>query len=86
MLQWSDAIFHYRMYIHVRVVAGAKKELFEQVSEDHFEAAVREVAERNLANRRVVALVAEHFGVPAGKVRIIHGHHSPAKLLSVDTA
>lgn len=74
------------MYIHVRVVAGAKKELFEQVSKDHFDATVREEAERNLANRRVVALVAGHFGVPVGKVRIVHGHHSTAKLLSVDTA
>lgn len=72
------------MYIHVRVQAGAKREEVTEKSPDHFLMAVREPAERNLANVRVVELVAERYGVPVGKVRIINGHHSPSKLLSVD--
>ena len=51
---------------------------------DHFEISVREAAERNLANGRVLELVARHFKLPVGKVRIISGHHSPSKILSVD--
>ena len=48
------------------------------------EVAVKEKAERNLANRRVIELVAKHLKVPAGKIRIISGHHSPSKMLSID--
>ena len=71
------------MYIKVRVFAGAKKEEFKKISNTHFEAKVREKAERNMANRRVVELTRKHFGT-AGDVRIINGHHSPSKILSVD--
>lgn len=72
------------MYIKVRVQAGAKKELFDKQSTDHFIIAVKEKAERNMANRRVVELIARHFDIPIGKVRIVSGHHSPSKILSVD--
>lgn len=71
------------MYIRVRVAAGAKKESFEQVSEDSFLVSVKEPAEQNLANRRVLELVAEHFGASPRQIRIISGHHSPGKILSV---
>ena len=72
-----------RMYVKVRVLAGAKTEKFEAVSKDHFKIAVKEPAKQNLANRRVVELVAMHFKVPAGQVRLISGHHSPSKILSI---
>jgi uncharacterized protein YggU (UPF0235/DUF167 family) len=73
------------MYVKVRARAGAKAESFRQESDTHFAIAVREKAERNEANSRVIALIAEHFRLPPGKVRIVNGHHSPSKLLSVDT-
>ena len=72
------------MYIHVKVKAGMKKESFKQKSEDHFEISVREEAERNMANTRVLEIVAEHFKVFKNKVRIVNGHHSPSKLLIVE--
>ena len=71
------------MYIKVRVFAGSKKEEFKKISEAHFEAKVKEKAERNMANRKVVELVRRHFDT-VGDVRIINGHHSPSKILSVD--
>ena len=71
-------------YIHVKVFAGARKESFKQKSEDHFIVSVREKAERNLANIRVLELIASHFKVPATKVRIINGHKHPSKLLVID--
>ena len=71
------------MYVKARVTAGAKREEFSQESETHFSIAVREKAERNEANARVRELVALHFGVPAGKVRIVNGHQSPSKLIDV---
>ncbi len=71
-------------YIHVKVVAGAKKESFVEKIEDHFNVAVREKAERNVANVRVLELVAEHFGVAVKKVRIVNGHHHSSKLIVVE--
>lgn len=71
------------MYIHVKVQAGAKSESFEKIKEDHFSLAVKEPAERNLANKRVLELVRTNFP-EAKRVRIISGHQSPSKLISVD--
>ncbi len=71
------------MYIKVHVVAGAKKELVTKRGPDSYDISVREPAERNLANRRVLELVARELGLSVGKVRIVSGHHSPSKILSV---
>jgi uncharacterized protein YggU (UPF0235/DUF167 family) len=72
-------------YIHVKVVAGAGKESFRKKSKDHFEIWVKEKAERNMANDRVLELVAEYFKIPKNKVRIINGHHHPSKLLVLES-
>lgn len=74
------------MYLRVHVNAGAKKETLVVKKENEFLISVREPAERNLANRRVCELVAIKIGVPTKAVRIISGHHSATKLLSVETS
>jgi uncharacterized protein YggU (UPF0235/DUF167 family) len=71
------------MYIRVRVAAGAKKESFEKISEDFFLVSVKDPAEQNLANRRILELIAVYFGISPRQVRIISGHHSPGKILSI---
>ena len=71
------------MYIKVRVKAGAKKEALTVVAGGTLELAVKEEAENNQANRRVLELVATHFGVAVERVRIIRGHRSPSKLLAI---
>lgn len=72
------------MYVYVRVTAGQKREFVEVVRKNRFKIAVREPAERNLANRRVAALVAKHYKTDTARVRLISGHTSPAKIFSVD--
>lgn len=72
------------MYIKVRVKTGRKKESIEQVSEASFKISVKEKPERNSANARIVKIIAERLGIPAKKVRIISGHHSPSKMLSIE--
>lgn len=71
-------------YIHVKVTAEARKESWKKNSEDHFLVSVREKAECNMANTRVLELVAGHFKVLKNKVRIVNGHRSPSKLLVVE--
>jgi len=72
------------MYVKVRVTPGVKRETFVQKAKDHFDISVKEKAERNMANRRVIELIAEHFKISVGKVKIINGHHSGSKILSID--
>jgi len=72
------------MYVHARVRAGQKKEGLAAVSKDRLQIAVKEPAEQNLANRRVMVLVARHYKVAVDKVRLISGHRSPSKIFSVD--
>lgn len=71
-------------YVHVKVKAGVRKEEFVRKNEEHFEISVREKAERNMANGRVLELLAKHFGIAKNKIRIVNGHHHPSKLLVVE--
>ena len=68
------------MYINVRVVAGAKKETIEELSNGRLKICVKQPAKQNLANTRVRELVAAHYHLPLNKVRLINGHTSPSKL------
>jgi uncharacterized protein YggU (UPF0235/DUF167 family) len=72
------------MYIKVKATPSAKKESIEKTSEDTFVVCVKEPAKRNLANRKIVEKIADELMVPKGKIRIISGHHSRNKILSVD--
>jgi len=69
------------MYIRVRVVTKAKKEEVIIKGKNHFEIHVKEKAERNEANKRVLEIISEHFSASA---RIVSGHHHPIKMLSVN--
>lgn len=64
-------------------MAGVKKEIVVRDREDHYTITVREPAERNMANNRIREIIADEISVPVGKVRIISGHQSPHKLLSI---
>lgn len=72
------------MYIKVRVYPKSKKEEFVKLKENRFKIKVKEKAERNMANKKVIELLAKNFEVAESKIKIINGHHSPSKLLSID--
>lgn len=71
------------MHIRVKVRTGSKKEVLAVISKNHLEISVKEKPAQNLANRRVMALVALHYGVAAKQVRMVSGHHAPSKILSI---
>ncbi|OGC84876.1 hypothetical protein A3F55_00125 [Candidatus Adlerbacteria bacterium RIFCSPHIGHO2_12_FULL_53_18] len=71
------------MQISVKVAAGAKREAIEALKNNRFKISVKQKPEHGAANKRVVELVAAHFGVPVKKVRIIKGHKTPSKILDV---
>lgn len=72
------------MYIKVKVQAGAKKEKIEKKNEDSFIISVKEPAERNLANTRIRSIIAFIYKVNIRLVRIVSGHQSPSKILSIN--
>jgi uncharacterized protein YggU (UPF0235/DUF167 family) len=72
------------MLVKVRVKTGAKKESVRKVK-DRYEVAVREKPEQGAANARVLTLLAAELSVPQKKLRIVKGHHSPSKLISLVT-
>lgn len=71
------------MYIKVRAIPSSKKEKVERKSENHYVIAVREKAERNLANNRICEIIASLYKIPRSSVRIINGNQSPSKILSI---
>lgn len=73
-----------KMYVRVRVTPNAKKESFEQINDDTFKISIKEKAENNLANNRVLELVSGHYNVPIKTIKIITGHHSPRKILFIN--
>jgi uncharacterized protein YggU (UPF0235/DUF167 family) len=72
------------MYIKVRVVAGSKKEDVILEKPNYFKIFVREKAKQNMANKRILEIIAREYHLKPANVRILSGHHSPSKLLSVD--
>lgn len=71
------------MYLKVQVQPGAKKEKIEQKKDDQFIIAVKAKAERNLANTRVLEVLAAFLGVPENRLKIVIGHQSRNKIISV---
>ena len=72
------------MYIKVRVQAGSRKEKIDKKSDNSFILAIKEPAERNLANTRVREIIASIYEINLKSVRIISGHQAPSKILSVN--
>ncbi|MCR4276395.1 MAG: DUF167 domain-containing protein [Candidatus Parcubacteria bacterium] len=73
------------MFIKVFVTPGAKKEKIEEKG-DTLRISVKEPAAQNFANTRVRELVAGRFKAPVGKVRILTGHRSRAKMISISSS
>ena len=71
------------MYLKIRAVPGAKKDIIEIVSIDTWKVSVRAPAERNLANQRIIELVAGKLGLSSKQIRLVSGHQSPNKILSL---
>lgn len=70
------------MYIKVFVTPSAKHEKVEEKGET-LAISVREPATGNRANTRVREIIAMREGKPLGKVRILTGHRSRAKMISI---
>jgi uncharacterized protein (TIGR00251 family) len=69
------------MYLKIKVIPEAKDEKVEQIKDDEYRIWVKVEAKNNRANERILEILREMF--PKNPVRIISGHHSPSKIVSI---
>ncbi len=70
-------------HIHVHVTPHARKEIFEKKQNGSYELSVKEKAEGNAANARVLTLLALKLQVPKNKLRIRTGHRGRKKVIEM---
>lgn len=73
------------MLVNIRVKPGSKKGPMVQPNliDDTLVVYVREPAVDGKANRAVIELLAEYYGVPKSNVEIVHGHTARTKAVRI---
>lgn len=71
------------MLIHVKIKPNSKEDKIVKKNDTSFTVYVKEPAEDNRANKRMVELVADKFNIIKSKVRIVTGHHHPSKIVDI---
>jgi uncharacterized protein (TIGR00251 family) len=70
------------MYLKIKVVPSAKKEKIEKLKDDEYRIWVGVPAENNAANTRILGILRDMY--PHTSVRLVSGHHSPSKIVSIE--
>lgn len=71
------------MRIELKVITRAKKEVVEKISKDSYKVKVSLPPEKGKANKRVVELLSEEFGVRKQDIKIISGETSSKKVIEI---
>jgi len=71
------------MFLKLRIHPDSKKSEIKQTTKDTYEIWVKAPAERGLANKAALELLSSATGQSAGRLRIVKGAHSPAKIVEV---
>ena len=72
------------MLVKVKAKPKSKKEGVKKLSEEYFEVRVNAPPEKGRANERIRELLAEHFGVPKSRVKLVRGETSRDKVFEVE--
>lgn len=71
------------MYVKITALTGQKQEFLREENNGRFVISVKEKPEQNMANRKIIEIIALHFKVPVSKVKIVSGHHKPSKIFDI---
>jgi len=71
------------MKISVKVKPIAKQEKIERINESHFLIWVKERPQEGKANKAVVKVLSEYFGVPQSQVVLLKGQSSKGKIFEI---
>ncbi|MFN3821692.1 MAG: DUF167 domain-containing protein [bacterium] len=69
--------------ISVKVKPHARESRLEKIGDDNFHAWIHSPPQKGAANRELIVLIAQHFGVPPSSVSIIKGANSRHKTVIV---
>ena len=69
------------MYLKIKVFPDSRAERVEKISEEEWKVWTKKPAERNLVYEIVLEFVREKY--LDEQVRIVSGHHSPLKIVSI---
>ena len=69
------------MYIKIKVKTGSRTEKVEKKADDLFFVSVKEEAERNTANKRILEIMRVLY--PNQSIKLVKGQRSPAKIIEV---
>ena len=72
------------MLLRVKVKPSSKKEEVKKISESEYEVKVSAPPEGGKANEKLREILADFFGVPKGRVKILRGHTSRIKLVEIE--
>ncbi|MCB0408349.1 MAG: DUF167 domain-containing protein [Bdellovibrionales bacterium] len=72
------------MKILVNAKPNSRKELIEQISENHFLIKVNAPPEDGKANQRIIEMLSRHLGIPKSKIILLKGHKSKNKTFLIE--
>ena len=71
------------MYINVKVITNTKQKEFLKLKPLYYKAKLISIPEKGKANLELIDLIAKYFKCAKSEVKIISGHRSREKLLSI---
>jgi len=71
------------MLIKVKAIVLSKDDKVVKKNEDSFDVFVKAEAQRNMANKRIIELLAEYFNLPQYKIKMIKGFKESNKIFNI---
>jgi len=71
------------MLIKVKAFPCSKEDKVVKKNEDSFDVFVEAEAERDMANKRIIELLAGYFNLPQAKVKMIKGFKESSKIFDI---
>ena len=68
-------------HIKVKAQPDSKKETVKKISAERLSICVKEPAEGNLANKRIMEILRAMY--PSSRIKLVAGHHSPHKIFEL---
>lgn len=78
-----DPEWAHKMIIKVKVIAGAKENNIEKISENEYKIHLKERAEKGKANKKLIELLADYFNCKKTQIEIKQGFTSNIKVIEI---
>ena len=72
------------MRIELKVIARAKKEILEKISDNSYRIKVSAAPEKGKANKRIIELLSKEFNVKKQSIRIVSGETNSRKIIEIN--